>query len=149
MPTILEAYPDGVFAKTVYWDDVEGSGAEQYDESFLSALRDDLKQAEESDVKLCIVPMRCSQKATFWASKPLGDTDASKIQDVELFKQFTACMVHTARRIKDCKAVCGFALPDFTLDWSLLCEADKCKDYEKQFIDAFQKKHAHYVFVRQ
>ena len=73
----------------VKWSDVEG-GPEEYNEDFLAKLRDDLKTLEE--------------KNSFVFIEPVFDKNAD-------YEQFTAAMKHTARRIKDCISVIGFAIP--------------------------------------
>lgn len=99
-------------ALSVKWSDVEGS-PEEYNEEFLAKLRDNLKSLEE--------------KKEFVFIEPLFDKDGSK-------EGFTAAMKHTARRIKDCTSVIGFALPEEILE-------------EKDFyIEELSAKHAHYCF---
>jgi len=73
----------------VKWSDVE-RGTEEYNEDFLAKLRDDLKALES--------------KNQFVFIEPVFDKDAG-------YEQFTAAMKHTARRIKDCVSVIGFAIP--------------------------------------
>lgn len=84
-----ESYSIEGKAFPVKWSDVEG-GAEEYNEDFLAKLRDDLKALEE--------------KKEFVFIEPVFDKDAGT-------EQFTAAMKHTARRIKDCVSVIGFAIP--------------------------------------
>jgi len=107
-----QKYPLQGKALSVKWSDVEGS-PEEYNEEFLAKLRDNLKSLEE--------------KKEFVFIEPLFDKDGSK-------EGFTAAMKHTARRIKDCTSVIGFALPEEILE-------------EKDFyIEELSAKHAHYCF---
>jgi hypothetical protein len=77
---------------SVAWTAIEPGEPEQYDESFLAALRTTLKEAESRGEFVFIEPA---------VDKPAAD-----------YTLFTAAMKHTARRIKDCSAVVGFAIPD-------------------------------------
>ena len=96
----------------VKWSDVEG-GAEEYNEDFLAGLRNELKVLEE--------------KKEFVFIDPVFDKDAA-------FEQFTAAMKHTARRIKDCLSVIGFAIP---------AQFVAQKDF---YIDELSAKHQQYCF---
>ena len=83
-----------------------------YDEMYLAALRMFLKGVEAYGAYAVVVP--------------ISDCSAERL---------TQAMCHTARRIKDCAAVIGFALPD------ALTESKATA-----FIDAMSAKHAHYVY---
>ena len=83
-----------------------------YDEMYLAALRVFLKGVEECGAYAVVVPIL--------------DCSAERL---------TQAMCHTARRIKDCAAVIGFAIPD------ALTESEATA-----FIDAMSAKHAHYVY---
>lgn len=83
-----------------------------YDEMYLAALRVFLKGIEESGIYAVVVP--------------ISDCGAG---------QLTQAMCHTARRIKDCVSVIGFAIPD------TLTESEAAA-----FIDAMSAKHTHYVY---
>ena len=83
-----------------------------YDEMYLAALRMFLKGIEAYGAYAVVVP--------------ISDCDAERL---------TQAMCHTARRIKDCAAVIGFALPD------VLTENEATT-----FTDAMSAKHAHYVY---
>ena len=98
--------------KSLKWSEVEGA-PEDYNEEFLAELRDELKSLEE--------------KNEFVFIEPVLDKNAS-------VEQFTAAMKHTARRIKDCVSVIGFALPK---------EAEAQKDF---FIEELSAKHQQYCF---
>lgn len=102
----------------VLWSSVELSEG-GYDESFLAALRTFLKCRELHNLYEIIVP----------------ECGSNVMQSEESAVQFTAAMCHTARRIKDCASVIGFALP---------------KEFSEQqaahFIDAMSAKHAQYVY---
>lgn len=98
--------------RTVRWSDVEGE-AEVYNEEYLAQLRDELKALEE--------------KNHFVIIEPVFDKNCPA-------EQFTAAMKHTARRIKDCVSVIGFALPS---------EIEAEKDF---YIEELSAKHAQYCF---
>lgn len=85
-----------------------------YDEMYLAALRVFLKGIEESGIYAVVVPISD------------GECGAG---------QLTQAMCHTARRIKDCVSVIGFAIPD------TLTESEAAA-----FIDAMSAKHTHYVY---
>ena len=96
----------------VKWSDVEGN-PEEYNEDFLAKLRDELKAMEE--------------KGQFVFIEPLFDKEGGA-------EQFTAAMKHTARRIKDCVSVIGFAIPEEIFE-------------ERAFyIEELSAKHAQYCF---
>lgn len=75
--------------RNINWSDVE-SEPEIYNEDFLAKLRDELKELENNNEFVVIVP------------------SFDKNADSE---QFTQAMKHTARRIKDCVSVIGFSIP--------------------------------------
>lgn len=102
--------------KSVKWSEVEGA-PEEYNEDFLAKLRDELKSLEE--------------KNEFVFIEPLFDKSAGEKINVE---QFTAAMKHTARRIKDCVSVIGFAIP---------AEIESEKDF---YIAEISQKHQQYCF---
>lgn len=83
-----------------------------YDEMYLAALRVFLKSIEAYGAYAIVVP--------------ISDCGAERL---------TQAMCHTARRIKDCASVIGFALPD------ALMESEATT-----FTDAMSAKHAHYVY---
>lgn len=83
-----------------------------YDEMYLAALRVFLKSIEAYGAYAIVVP--------------ISDCGAERL---------TQAMCHTARRIKDCASVIGFALPD------TLRESEATT-----FTDAMSAKHAHYVY---
>ena len=83
-----------------------------YDEMYLAALRVFLKSIEAYGAYAVVVP--------------ISDCSAERL---------TQAMCHTARRIKDCTAVIGFAIPD------ALTESEAAA-----FTDAMSAKHAHYVY---
>ena len=96
----------------VKWSDVE-AGAEEYNEDYLANLREQLKSFEEN--------------GKFVFIKPVFDKNAG-------YEQFTAAMKHTARRIKDCVSVIGFAIP---------AEIFENRDF---YMEELPAKHAHYCF---
>ena len=79
---------------------------------YLAALRVFLKSIEAYGAYAIVVP--------------ISDCGAERL---------TQAMCHTARRIKDCASVIGFALPD------ALTESEAAA-----FTDAMSAKHAHYVY---
>lgn len=79
---------------------------------YLAALRVFLKSIEAYGAYAIVVP--------------ISDCGAERL---------TQAMCHTARRIKDCASVIGFALPD------ALTESEATT-----FTDAMSAKHAHYVY---
>ena len=83
-----------------------------YDEMYLAVLRVFLKSIEAYGTYAVVVP--------------ISDCSAERL---------TQTMCHTARRIKDCASVIGFALPD------ALTESEAAA-----FTDAMSTKHAHYVY---
>lgn len=97
---------------SVKWSEVEG-GEGEYNEDYLAKLRDELKALEE--------------KNEFIFIEPVFDKTAD-------YEQFTAAMKHTARRIKDCVSVIGFAIPS---------EIFEHKDF---YIEELSAKHSHYCF---
>jgi len=76
--------------KSVKWSDVEPE-PEAYNESYLADLRTALKNLEE--------------EKKFVVIEPVVDKNYSD-------EAFIAAMSHTARRIKDCVSVIGFAIPE-------------------------------------
>ncbi len=129
--------------KIVYWDCVERSGSEEYDEAFLASLRAEVKCAEGEKKPIIIIPRRFSGDGSFWG---FSDSEImNQESEIEFFESFTSAMVHVARRIKDCKNIVGFLYPDFESDWSILQHYSN--EYKEKFKAAFQKKHSHYIFT--
>ncbi|MCR5289975.1 MAG: hypothetical protein K6E51_08300 [Treponema sp.] len=95
------------------WTAVE-SEPEVYDESYLADLRTYLKELEDTGCYAVIEPM----------------VDNALSGDEE---RFVAAMKHTARRIKDCKSVVGFAIPQAVQNVSM-------------YLDELSQKHEQYVF---
>lgn len=92
-----------------------GMDEESYNEEFLASFRDFLKDFEERKLYAFIVPV--------------ADVNPESPEQKE---NLTLSMKHTARRIKDCASVIGFAVPE---------EADF--DY---FIEELSAKHKQYIF---
>lgn len=99
----------------VKWSEVEGA-EEEYNEEFLAELRERLKKLEENNKFVFIEPVY-DKKATPG--------------------QFNNAMKHTARRIKDCKSVIGFALPQ---------EVAEDSDVLADFFEKITEKHPQYVY---
>lgn len=102
--------------KSVKWSEVEGS-PEEYNEEFLANLRNELKSLEEKNEFVFIEPV----------------FDKGEASDANI-TQFTAAMKHTARRIKDCVSVIGFAIPK---------EIESKRDF---YIAELTQKHQQYCF---
>ena len=99
-----------------------------YNEEILAALRTYLKKLEDNGRFAFIVPK---------SEESLSDADSAS--------SFISAMVHTARRIKDCESVIGFALPEQFIrnDGSAGISAD---GYSRWFINDMNVKHSHYVY---
>lgn len=108
-----EEVPATGMEKALKWSEVE-AGPEEYDEAFLASFRDELKSLEE--------------KSSFVFIEPQIDKDAP-------IDQFIAAMKHTARRIKDCTSVVGFAIP-----------VQMTRDEAAAYIEELSQKHAQYVY---
>ena len=98
----------------ISWEQI-GLDDLSYNEELLANLRDFLKVLDEQNRFAIIVPEAGNS----------GLTDAQK-------ENFTASCKHCARRIKDCKSVIGFAIPE---------EADPAT-----FMEELSQKHAHYIY---
>jgi hypothetical protein len=108
----------GLIGVCISWKMVEISDG-IYNEEFLASLRDFLKNTEAQGVSAVIVPVTDGK-----AGGPA-------------LEQYTAAMCHTARRIKDCASVIGFAVPEeFAGNGTAV----------SSFIDAMAVKHSHYVY---
>lgn len=103
-----------LFLIDVAWT-LAGLVEEEYNEGFLADFRDALKTLEEKNAYAIINPV-CDAAAD----------DAGKKENL------TLSMKHTARRIKDCENVVGFAIPQ---------QADS-----SFFVDELSAKHKQYVF---
>ncbi|WP_178841929.1 hypothetical protein [uncultured Treponema sp.] len=99
----------------VKWSDVEGA-EEEYNESFLAKLREELKTLEE--------------KNEFVFLEPVYDKNATP-------GQFNNAIKHTVRRLKDCKSVIGVAL---------VKEVAEDRDVLDDFMEKISEKHPHYVY---
>ena len=113
-----EVSTDGM-AERVRWSDVEPESG-VYDETFLAALRDELKA--------------CEAQGTFAYIDAVFDRDGDAAQ-------FTAAMKHCARRIKDCASVAGFSIPGQLADGGF-GEGAAAATYMQEL----SQKHAHYVY---
>lgn len=102
----------------VAWKTVEISEG-VYNEEFLAALRDFLKNVEALGVYAVVV------------SETNGTACGAALE------QYTAAMVHAARRIKDCESVVGFSLPP---------ELAADGEASLSFMNAMAVKHAQYVY---
>ncbi|MFA6857269.1 MAG: hypothetical protein WCR31_08680 [Treponema sp.] len=102
----------------INWKEIEISNG-VYNEEFLAVLRGFLKKIEMQGMYAVIIPETNGAAG--------GDSLAS----------YTAAMVHTARRIKDCESVVGFAFPEELAGDDFAVSS---------FIDIMAIKHAHYVY---
>ncbi len=109
---------DGM-AKCVAWSQVEPIPGE-YDESFLAALREELKVLDAQGLFVYIDAVYD------------GDGDAA---------QFIAAMKHCARRIKDCVSVAGFSVPDRLADGGF-ADGSAASEYMREL----SQKHGQYVY---
>ncbi len=109
----------------IYWEGVDfGDGV--YNEELLANLRDFIKKGEEKSGFCFIVPK---------TKKAVADSEAADF--------YIAAMVHSARRIKDCANVIGFAVPEEFL----ALDADFSENsLTMRFIDEMNKKHGHYLY---
>lgn len=103
-----------ISAENLSWREIEPDAEGGYNEEKLAGLRLFLKDLEGTGKFVFINPEK--------------DRDGD-------FSQFTSAMKHAARRIKDCTAVAGFAVPAGTQ------AADAA-----HFMAELSEKHAHYVF---
>lgn len=99
-----------------------GSAPDEFDESFLANLRENLKNAENNDVVFCIKPV-------------INATSLSAEEAENLNKLF----YHIARRIKDCSCVVGFVLPKFDSNSNI--------EQTTSLINMLKKKHPEYVYI--
>lgn len=106
------------FSVEVPWSTVEMEDG-IYNEDFLAKLRDFLKKAEDRNLFGIIVPVI--------------DRDYSSEEKKEAF--IDACN-HTARRIKDCISVIGFALPEEVI----------AAEQSLSFMETIAVKHAQYLY---
>ena len=109
------------------WKEVEADEEGAYNEELLAKLREELKALEEKN-----------EENKFVYISPIIDREASPSADKA--EQFTAAMKHSARRLKDCISIVGFAIP-----------SQIAKDSEKAafYISEMSAKHAQYVFFAQ
>lgn len=120
----------GAAADTIYLLEIPQSKVESepevYDEAFLAGLRDCLKALEEKNV---FAVVKVIPKSAEIAG---GDLQNDAVCN------YVACCKHTARRIKDCTSVTGFAIPD-----------EYCGGVEAKaayYIDELYPKHKQYIF---
>lgn len=111
----------------VSWNEVE-IAEDGYNEEFLASLRDIFKDAEEKGIYILV--NSCFDEPTWSAEGSFSSVDKAF--------HFIEAMKHTARRVKDCSSVIGFALSP---------EAQKNLDkFYQDFYEALVKKHKHYLF---
>lgn len=98
-----------------------------YNEEALAALRSYLKVLEGARCPAFLVPL---------AGEPLSDPDETD--------SFIKAAAHTARRVKDCASVVGFAVPQEFLDGGASCFGEDSR--AAWFTGELSAKHAHYLF---
>lgn len=109
------------------WSKIEiGEGS--YNEEILAKLRDFLKKLEDAGSFAFIVPQ---------AQKTFADADEAD--------SFIKAMVHTARRVKDCTSVLGFAVAAELMEKDAGKKLDE-NSWTQWFINEMNVKHAHYVY---
>lgn len=99
-----------------------------YNEEILAKLRDFLKKLEEAGLFAFVVPM---------AQKSFADADETD--------SFIKAMVHTARRIKDCTSILGFAVAAELMEKDAGKKMDE-NSWSQWFINEMNVKHSHYVY---
>lgn len=102
---------------------------ESYNEAFLAAFRDYLKLIEQRSIYVVIAPRF-----------------ENNIIDASVVEKFIAAIKHTARRIKDCKSVIGFAIPKPLMTGTINSATDCVRSYYVQYIEELLQKHEHYLF---
>ena len=117
----LPGDPASLLLLELPWAQV-GSEVSGYNEEFLAAFRDFLKELEAAGRYAAIVPLA--------GNDAFADVSAGEGKEA-----LTASFKHCARRIKDCASVAGFAVPDCLSG----AEAD-C------FMEELSAKHEQYVF---
>ena len=66
-----------------------------------------------------------------------------EISDADTADSYIRAMVHTARRIKDCVSVIGFAIPDELIAKDSVFDENS---YSQWFINEMNVKHGHYLY---
>lgn len=99
-----------------------------YNEELLAKMRDFLKKLEESGSFAFVVPQ---------AQKSFSSADEAD--------SFIKAMVHTARRIKDCTSVLGFAVAAELMEKDAGKKLDE-NSWTQWFINEMNVKHGHYVY---
>jgi len=85
------------FKLTVPWIAIEHEGERIYDEAYLAYLRKILIAADKEGISVFIEPSQDSQSIPAWAAK-----DENKDHYIAAYK-------HAQRRLKNCKAIAGWA----------------------------------------
>ena len=85
------------FKLTIPWAAIEHEGAGIYDEAYLAYLRKILIAADKEGISVFIEPSQDSQSIPAWAAK-----DENKDHYIAAYK-------HAQRRLKNCKAIAGWA----------------------------------------
>ncbi len=114
----------------VQWEKIDFGGG-NYNEEILAELRAYLKKLEENGRFAFIIP-----------------STEKEISDSDLADSYIKAMVHTARRIKDCASVVGFAVPDEFLEKDSDSEVSVLDEnsYSQWFVSEMNVKHGHYIY---
>lgn len=107
----------------ISWTTVEMQD-EVYNEEFLANLREELKSFDLQNVYVIIIPK---------VDKELKTSEQEQA--------FINAFNHTARRIKDCVCVAGFALPQ-----EIIKNGFDEDSFAKNFIETLNIKHSQYVY---
>ncbi|MBO4438125.1 MAG: hypothetical protein J5798_02140 [Spirochaetaceae bacterium] len=116
----IEAAEKGVLSVIEFDSAFAGTAPDEFDESFLAAFRESLKNLEGTDSVFLLKPLLAGAVTTEEAAENLN-----------------ALFYHIARRLKDCACVAGFDLS--ALDADIKRKAS--------VIDALKKKHPEYVYL--
>ncbi|MCR5605273.1 MAG: hypothetical protein K6F69_00455 [Treponema sp.] len=116
-----EVMLDSIPAKSISWKLIEPLNEGEYNEELLASMRDELKILDE--------------KNSFIFMEAIADKNAL---NAEYAQVFTACMKHSARRLKDCVSIAGFSIPSELIALG--------KPFVEDYINELSAKHAQYVY---
>ena len=108
-------------SKSVSWKLIEPLNEGEYNEELLASLREELKLLDESN--------------KFVFMEAVVDKEVVSSESASIF---TACMKHSARRLKDCVSIIGFSIPSKLISLG--------KDVVEEYINELSAKHAQYVY---
>jgi hypothetical protein len=107
---------------------------ETYNEALLASLHDFFREIEADALRVVIIPQPDAD------SSPVPLIHYGKLVP-ESARLFTAAMKHTARRLKDCRSVIGFAIPK-----ELLLDGLDAESPAGIYMSELAEKHDQYVF---